>query len=45
MNNSILAQAQILQDFQTDNQTIQSQINQNISISQEQLDKSKNKNK
>jgi hypothetical protein len=45
MNNSILAQSQILQDFQTDNQTIQSQINQNISISQEQLDKSKNKNK
>ena len=45
MNNSILAQSQILQDFPTDNQTIQSQINQNISISQEQLDKSKNKNK
>ncbi len=45
MNNSILAQSQILQDFQTDNQTIQSEINQNISISQEQLDKSKNKNK
>ena len=42
MNNLILTQSQILQDFQTENQTIHSQINQNISFSQ---DKSKNINK
>jgi hypothetical protein len=44
MNNTIIPQQPIIPDIATPNQILQPQINQNITISGEQMDKSKKKN-
>ena len=43
MNNTIIPQQPIIPDIATPNQILQPQINQNIAISPDQIDKSKKK--